>query len=437
MKANQTARSLALDLLIKAEKSKQFSNIALDKALEKCDLLPADRRLVSALFYGVIERRLTLDYRLTALSSRPLSDIDEHTLTVLRLGLYQLIFMDKIPPHAAINESVSLCPKRTSGFVNAILRAHLRTSQTPLPQKDSQGVEHLSIKFSVCEPLVKKLVETYGFNTAHEILSAFSDTPPTTLRVNTLKMSREELAAHIDGAEPTSVSPHGLRVKGSVRELYGFLDGLFTVQDEASQICVEALDAKAGMKVMDICACPGSKSFGAAISMNNEGEILSFDLHQRKLSLILSGAERLGIDIIKVAEQDGRKPLAEHFATADRVICDVPCSGFGVLAKKPELRYKDPTESASLPDIQLDILKNACQYVKNGGVLIYSTCTIFPEENLQNVERFLKLHSEFELTPFSVGDLNVKDGYITLLPHEHHMDGFFIAKLTKRTKNAD
>ena len=437
MKTNQNARSLALDLLIKAERSKQFSNIALDKALEKCDLETADRRLVSALFYGVIERRLTLDYRLAALSSRPLSDIDEHTLTVLRLGLYQLIFMDKIPPHAAINESVSLCPKRTSGFVNAILRAHSRTPKTPLPPKDSYGVAHLSIKFSVCEPLVKRFVEAYGFDASHEILSAFCDTPKTTLRVNTLKVSREELAARIDGAEPTEVSPHGLRVKGSVRELYGFNDGLFTVQDEASQICVEALDAKAGMKVMDICACPGSKSFGAAINMNNDGEILSFDLHQRKLSLILSGAERLGIDIIKVAEQDGRKPLAEHFSTADRVICDVPCSGFGVLAKKPELRYKDPTESAALPDIQLDILKNACQYVKDGGVLVYSTCTVFPEENLQNVERFLKLHSEFELTPFSVGELNAKDGYITLLPNEHHTDGFFIAKLTKRTKNAN
>ena len=437
MKNNQNARSLALDLLIKAERSKQFSNIALDKALEKCELSQADRRLVSALFYGVIERRLTLDYRLAELSSRPLSDIDEHTLTVLRLGLYQLTFMDKIPSHAAINESVSLCPKRTSGFVNAILRAHLRTPQAPLPEKDSHGIEHLSVKFSICEPLVKKFVETYGFDISREILEAFCHTPPTTLRVNTLKITREELAAHIDGAEPTTISMHGLHVKGAVRELYGFEDGLFTVQDEASQICVEALDAQAGMKVMDICACPGSKSFGAAINMNNEGEVLSFDLHQRKLSLILSGAARLGIDIIKVAEQDGRKPLMEHFSTADRVICDVPCSGFGVLAKKPELRYKDPAESASLPDIQLDILKNACQYVKDGCVLIYSTCTVFPEENLRNVEKFLKLHSEFELTPFSVGDLNVKDGYITLLPNEHHTDGFFIAKLTKRIKNAD
>ncbi len=433
----QGARALALELLIKAEKSKQFSNIALDKALEKCELSPADRRLASALFYGVIERRLTLDHRLAALSSRPLAEIDEHTVTVLRLGLYQLIFMDKIPPHAAINESVSLCPRRTSGFVNAILRAHLRTDETPLPSKDSAPIEHLSIKLSIGEPLVKKFADVYGYDKAEEILASFCQAPLTTLRVNTLKISREELAERIDGASDTEISPNGLRVRGAVRELYGFCDGLFTVQDEASQICVEALDAKAGMKVMDICACPGSKSFGAAISMNNEGEVLSFDLHESKLSLILSGAERLGIDVIKVAKQDGRQPLAEHFGTADRVICDVPCSGFGVIAKKPELRYKNPAESESLPDIQLDILKNACQYVKDGGVLLYSTCTVFPEENEKNVERFLEIHPEFELTPFSVGNLNAKDGYITLLPNEHGTDGFFIAKLTKRNKNAN
>lgn len=433
----QGAREIALELLLKAEKSKQFSNIALDKALQKSELSSADRRLVSALFYGVIERRITLDHRLASLSSRPLSDVDTHTLTVLRLGLYQLIFMDKIPKHAAINESVSLCPRRTSGFVNAILRAHLRTGETPLPSKNSNPIEYLSVRFSVGEPLCKKILEVYGFDTAHKMLAAFCQAPPTTLRVNTLKISREELANRIDGASLTEISPHGLRVRGAVRELYGFCDGLFTVQDEASQICVEALDARSGMKVMDICACPGSKSFGAAMSMNNEGEIFSFDLHESKLSLILSGAERLGIDIIRIAKQDGRAPLDEHFQTADRVICDVPCSGFGVLAKKPELRYKDPDESASLPDIQLDILKNACQYVKDGGILLYSTCTVFPEENLQNVERFLKIHPEFELTPFTVGKLNAEKGYITLLPNEYPTDGFFIAKLTKRIKNAN
>ncbi len=432
MENSKTAspRRLALELLQKAQKQKQFSNIALDKALQACDLCDADKRLVSVLFYGVTERRLTLDRRISELSSRPLSDIDAITLDILRIGLYQLMFTDKIPPHAAINETVELCTRRTSGFVNGILRSHTRRGEMTLPEKEQSPVEYLSVKYSVCEELCEKFADTFGVERTESIFSALTP-PPTTLRVNTLKTTREELAARIEGAEPTHHSPVGLKVKGAVRALYGFDDGLFFVQDEASQICVEALDARAGMTVMDICSCPGSKSFGAAIGMQNTGEIFAYDLHEKKLSLILSGAERLGIDIIKVAKQDGRVPLAEHFGKADRVLCDVPCSGFGVLAKKPELRYKSPAESAALPDIQLAILENACQYVKNGGVLVYSTCTVFPEENQKNIERFLSSHPEFRLTPFSVGDLSAEQGYLTLLPDVHHTDGFFIAKLTR------
>ena len=425
-------RSLAVELLKKTEDSKQFSNIALDKALESSQLKDVDKRLTSALFYGVIERRITLDSRISELSDRPLSQIDSHTLNALRLGLYQLMFMDKIPPHAAINETVSLCPRRTSGFVNAILRSHLRKGTLTLPDKALAPAEHLSVAYSVCLPLCEKFISAFGFERTESIFRSLSEPPKTTVRVNTLKISRKELKARIEGAEETLLSPVGLRVSGAVRELYGFEDGCFFVQDEASQICVEALDAGPHMKLMDICACPGSKSFGSAINMQNTGEVLSFDLHGRKLSLILSGAERLGINTVQAAVQDGRVPLEEHFGTADRVLCDVPCSGFGVLGKKPELRYKDPAESSALPDIQLAILNNACRYVKDGGVLVYSTCTVFPEENQRNVERFLEGHGEFSLAPFSVGALKAEEGYVTLLPDQHGTDGFFIAKLIKR-----
>ena len=425
-------RSLAVELLKKTEDSKQFSNIALDKALESSQLSAVDKRLTSALFYGVIERRITLDSRISELSDRPLSQIDPHALNSLRLGLYQLMFMDKIPPHAAINETVSLCPRRTSGFVNAILRSHLRKGALTLPDKTLAPAEHLSVAYSVGLPLCEKFISAFGFERTESIFRSLSEPPKTTVRVNTLKISRKELKARIEGAEETSLSPVGLRVSGAVRELYGFEDGCFFVQDEASQICVEALDAGPHMKLMDICACPGSKSFGSAINMQNTGEVLSFDLHGRKLSLILSGAERLGINTVQVAVQDGRVPLEEHFGTADRVLCDVPCSGFGVLGKKPELRYKDPAESSALPDIQLAILNNACRYVKDGGVLVYSTCTVFPEENQRNVERFLEGHGEFSLAPFSVGALKAEEGYVTLLPDQHGTDGFFIAKLIKR-----
>ena len=425
-------RSLAVELLKKTEDSKQFSNIALDKALESSQLKDVDKRLTSALFYGVIERRITLDSRISELSDRPLSQIDPHTLNALRLGLYQLMFMDKIPPHAAINETVSLCPRRTSGFVNAILRSHLRKGALTLPDKTLAPAEHLSVAYSVGLPLCEKFISAFGFERTESIFRSLSEPPKTTVRVNTLKISRKELKARIEGAEETLLSPVGLRVSGAVRELYGFEDGCFFVQDEASQICVEALDTGPHMKLMDICACPGSKSFGSAINMQNTGEVLSFDLHGRKLSLILSGAERLGINTVQAAVQDGRVPLEEHFGTADRVLCDVPCSGFGVLGKKPELRYKDPAESSALPDIQLAILNNACRYVKDGGVLVYSTCTVFPEENQRNVERFLEGHGEFSLAPFSVGALKAEEGYVTLLPDQHGTDGFFIAKLIKR-----
>ena len=428
---SQQPRRMALELLIKTQRAKQFSNIALDKALESCDLGDADRRLVSALFYGVTERMLTLDHRIGQLSSRPLGDIDTDTLNTLRLGLYQLMFMDKIPPHAAINETVSLCPRRTSGFVNGILRAHTRGGEMALPDKDTSPTEYLSVAYSVGLPLCGKLMDIYGFDKTESILSAFSKQSATTIRTNTLKISREELVSHIDGAVPTSLSQSGLRVKGAVRELYGFEEGYFFVQDEASQICSAAVGAREGETVMDICACPGSKTFGMAMDMNNKGRIYAYDLHEKKLSLITSSAKRLGIDIISVAQQDGRQSVEALVGKADRVLCDVPCSGFGVLSKKPELRYKDPAESRALPDIQLDILENACRYVKSGGTLVYSTCTIFPEENEQNIERFLDRHKEFSLTPFTVGGLSVPDGMITLLPDAYPTDGFFIAKLTR------
>ena len=333
-------RALTLELLIKAQKSEQFSNIALDKALEASLLSPVDKRLTAMLFYGVTERRITLDYRISQLSSRPIEKIDSHTLNALRIGLYQLMFTDKIPAHAAINETVSLCPRRTSGFVNGVLRSHTRVPQMSFPDENADTVKYLSVKYSVGEPLCRRFLDIFGKDKTESLLEAIGCPPSTTLRVNTLKCSRELLEEKIDGATPTELSPHGLRVKGSVRELFGFEDGLFFVQDEASQICVEALDAKEGMTLLDICACPGSKSFGAAINMNGTGDVHCFDLHAKKLSLIVSGAKRLGLDNISVKEQDGRRPLEEFLGKADRVLCDVPCSGFGVLSKKPELRLR-------------------------------------------------------------------------------------------------
>ena len=426
------ARRVAMSVLLKSEKTNQYSNIAIDHALSSSGLSAADRALVSAIVYGVTERRLTLDYYISRLSSRPFASIDAEPLCALRIGMYQLIYMDKIPPHAAVNETVALCRRSYSGFVNALLRSYMRlSSPIELPDADISPAEHLSVAYSVCTPLAEKFISTFGFDRAKSILAATFDTPKTTLRVNTLKISRENLAPHIDGAIASELSPVGLKVTGSVRELYGFDEGLFFVQDEASQICVGALGAKSGELVIDTCACPGSKSFGAAIDMKNTGKLLSFDLHKSKLSLISSGAQRLGIDMISADVCDGRSFLPHLEGNADRVLCDVPCSGFGVLAKKPELRYKDPAQSEALPDIQLAILSNCSRYVKSGGVLVYSTCTVFPEENEENVKRFLASHPEFSLCGFSFGAVDCPSGMLSLYGDTHRTDGFFVARMIR------
>ena len=427
----QNPRELVFGLLQRLEDSKQFSNITLDHALSSSELSDADRRLASALFYGVIERMITLDARIAELSSRKIEDIDKKALTAIRLGLYQLMYMDKIPPHAAINETVSLCPTKSRGFVNGICRAHTRAGELKLPSEKDDPAAHLSVKHSIGLPLCQRFIKIFGFERADSIFASLSGGEGTTLRINTLKISREDFCKEADNATADELCPTAAFIKGSVRDTFGFDEGMFFVQDRASQICTAVLGATAGETVVDVCSCPGSKSFGAAIDMNNSGKILAFDLHAKKLPLITSGAKRLGIDIITAAQCDGRVSIDELVGKADRVLCDVPCSGFGVLAKKPELRYKDPTESDALPDIQLAILNNASRYVKLGGTLVYSTCTLFPSENEQNIQRFLENNPHFVLTPFEYGNLSAPEGYLTLYPDQHGTDGFFIAKLTK------
>lgn len=427
----KNVRAIALDVLTKCEAG-GYSNIALDTVIKRNDLTSQDRSLLTALVYGVIERRITLDYYISSLSSISNSKIERDTRNLLRMGLYQLAYMEKIPPHAAINETVSLANKRSKGFVNAILRNFVREgNKIAFPDK-SDGVKYLSVTYSVGEPLIKELMSAYSFEECEKMLSAFGEKTPITLRVNNLKAARDDLLSELGGV-PTKYSPDGIILENAaVSELEALRDGRVTVQDEASQICVRALGARPGETVIDACACPGSKSFGAAMSMDNCGRLLAFDIHENKLSLVQKGAERLGISIISTEAHDAREPIEELFGKADRIICDVPCSGFGVIGKKPEIRYKDPSESARLPQIQYDILQNVSKYLKVGGTLVYSTCTVLPDENENVVNKFLENNSGFSLVPFSVGELEAARGMITLLPHIHHTDGFFIAKMVRK-----
>ena len=420
-------RKIAYDVLVKCASAEQYSNIALDIAIKRSDLTPPDRGLLTTLVYGVIERQITLDAIIDSLTDRKSEEISPDARTLLRLGIYQLAYLDRVPDHAAVNETVNMAGKRRRGFVNAILRAFIRSGkEIPIPDKNADAVGYLSVKYSFCPALCRKFIDTFSLERAEELFAAFGETPDLTLRTNTLRVSREELIEKIGEqgihALPTKESEVGIRVcdRSPVTELYGFSEGLFFVQDEASQLCVRALDAKPGMRVLDACACPGSKSFGAAIDMNNKGEVISCDLHRNKLSLVESGAARLGISILQTQERDARNTNEEWLGTFDRVLCDVPCSGFGVFAKKPELRYKDPAASAALPDIQLAILKSASQYLKVGGKLVYSTCTLLPAENDWNVARFLKNNDNFNL-------LDAR----TLYPDTDGTDGFFYAVMER------
>ncbi|MBR3895025.1 MAG: 16S rRNA (cytosine(967)-C(5))-methyltransferase RsmB [Clostridia bacterium] len=421
-------RAVALTVLDKCTAAGQYSNIALDTALKRNPLSPADRGLLTSLVYGTLEHLLTLDHFISALSSRGIDEIDGQTRNLLRMGLYQLAFLDRIPDHAAVNETVDLAPKRTRGFVNAILRAFLRADKKiALPDRDRDPIAYLSVRYSFAPAICEKFLSTFGFDRTERLLEAFCQPPTVTLRVNTLKTTREtllrELTAQGFAAEATLESPHGILLRGNapVPSLPGFSDGLFFVQDEASQLCTEALDARAGMNVIDVCACPGSKSFGIAASMENSGRLLSCDLHQNKLSLVRSGAERLSISIIETVARDAREPNHDWIGAYDRVLCDVPCSGFGVFAKKPELRYKNPDESAGLPEIQSAILRNASTFLRAGGLLVYSTCTLLPEENQENIARFLQTSPDFSLLTER-----------TLTPDVDGTDGFYFAVLQKR-----
>ena len=421
-----TARELAFDMLKRCEKNQQYSNIALDAAFKRTALPDCDRGLVTALMYGVLEHRITLEHQISLLSARPFEEISPEIRTLLCLGLYQLAYLDRVPDHAAVNETVELAGKRASGFVNAILRAFIRGGKKlALPNESEVGIpEALSVRYSVGVPLCRRLLDVFGREKCELILSAFSVQPPLTVRVNTLKTDRESLLARFraDGlqAELSESCSTAIRIHGNapVTSLFGFSDGLFFVQDEASQLCVEALDARPDMQVLDTCACPGSKSFGIAISMQNRGSLISCDLHASKLSLVRSGAERLGISILQTEERDARRDSPEWIGKFDRILCDVPCSGFGVIAKKPELRYKDPAESAALPEIQQSILRASAPLLRSGGRLVYSTCTILPEENGENLSRFLAEHPEFTC-------LHSR----TFYPDVDGTDGFFIAVL--------
>lgn len=437
---SKPARQIAFEILLKIEKDKAYSNLAIDSAVKAFCPDSTDCAFISRLVYGVTERKITLDYIISGCLSQPISKLKKEVLVILRLGTYQLVFSDKIPASAAVNESVKLAKNNKCGFatglVNAVLRKVANDGFT-IPE-DTGNIKRISVLYSAPEELVKFLSYHYGESNAEEFLKAALQPKKIIIRVNTVKTTPEELKFLLEkegvGVSETSVpNAFKINVNKAVYELESYKKGLFHVEDISSQLCIEALAPFENCTMIDVCAAPGGKSFTAAEYMNNKGVLYSCDIYESRTDLIKEGAERLGLDCIKPFVNDASQ-FNENFPKADRVLCDVPCSGMGIISKKPEIKYKKLDDIKELLPIQRKILETVSKYVKNGGRLVYSTCSVNPNENRKICDAFLKEHPEFtSVKALPHIERTVDEGdYLTLMMHKNNCDGFFIAVFDRK-----
>lgn len=441
--AVSTPRGAALSILLRVERDGGYSNLLLDSLLSAGRLEGRDAAFLTVLVYGVLENEICLDYFLSHFAKRSVKDLDPAVRGILRLGAYQLIFLDRVPAAAAVGESVELAKaasKRASGFVNAVLRELARNKDNlPYPDRERDLKRYLHVRYSCPQWLLTKWMGEYGVENTVGILEGMQSRPAAVLRVNTLKITAPELAARLAGegvkTSPVEILPGALEADRlpDLRKSPAFSEGLFTVQNTASQLCCAAAGAKPGDRVLDMCAAPGGKSFTLAFYMENLGSITSLELYGSRLGLIAEGADRLGIGIITAAQNDASRHNPELEA-ADVVLCDVPCSGLGVIGRKPEIRYKDPAGFDGLPDLQYSILCEGATHVKPGGTLVYSTCTLSRTENDGVAARFLSEHADFSPSlPEEIREIAGAgaETFATLFPHVTHSDGFFIAVFKK------
>lgn len=414
------ARKIAAQILLNIEKNNSYSNLALNSYFKELDITAQDKAFVTTLVYGVIERKITLDYTLKKFIKTPLKKVQPFTLANLRIALYQIMFLTKIPESAAVNEAVKIVKSskesRNSGFVNGVLRSALR-GDLSLPNGDDLG--SLSVKYSCPIKIIESLINDYALENTKLLLNESLKPAPLTVRVNTLKTNISSFLKNI-GVNATEHKPLGAVIleKGidiSANALYK--NGQFFVQDSASQTAVTVLYPKPNERMLDMCSAPGGKAFSSAILMENKGEIIACDLYPHKAVLIEKSAKRLGLNIIKAKVCDATHYNAD-LGEFDCVLCDVPCSGLGIIRRKPEIKYKDFNEFENLPQIQYKILNNAKKYLKKGGRLLYSTCTLRKAENEEIVERFLKENPDFSLKYMH-----------SFLPFSDGTDGFFAALL--------
>ena len=436
MKKPMNARQAALDTLIRCRRNGAWSGAAIDAAIREAGLDRRDASLASRLCLSVLQNDRLCDYYIGCFCK---TKLEPAVRDILRLGICQLLFFDRIPARAAVSETVDLCRSggytRAAGLVNAVLR-RITENRDSLPDIPGEGTAaFLSVRYSHPQWLCERMMEEKGYSFAEAFLKRNNEEPELSLQVNTLKTTTGEYIRCLanSGISCRNSEPQGCIVLpgGLASELPGYSEGLFYVQDRAARMAVEIAAPEPGMRVLDACSCPGGKSFAAAIRMENRGEILSCDIHEKKLRLLEAGAGRLGIGIIQTRAMDARIFDTGLEAAFDLVIADVPCSGLGVIAKKPEIRKKTPDTIRDLPGIQAKILENLSGYVKPGGALLYSTCTILREENEDIVCAFLEKHSEYRPEAFTVCGIKHADGMYTFWPNIDGTDGFFAAKLRK------
>lgn len=437
-----SARDTALRVLSAGRTASAWADASLKAQLQRDGLSGAEAALATRMVYGVLQNRALLDFYLGAYCTQKVGHLQPPLADILRLGAYQILFLDKVPDRAAVNESVELAKRnkrgQAAGLVNAVLRkVSLNKDTLPLiPRRDE--AQYLSVRYSHPKWLVKRLLTLLGREEAEAFLAADNGIVPLTVQVNTLKTTAEDLAAELTAAGVTA-APHPwvpdcleLSGSGDLTALEAFQTGKFFVQDPAAKLVSLISAPKKGQRVIDVCAAPGGKSFGAAIAMEDRGEVLACDLHENKLSRIEAGAARLGLKSIWDFAADGTVFRPEWAESADVVLVDAPCSGLGIIRKKPDIRYKSPDDLFTLTVAQSTILENAARYVKPGGTLIYSTCTILPEENGQVVDGFLSGHPEFSRETFTLpAPMGEQPGELTLWPHRHGTDGFYICRLRR------
>lgn len=426
----KSPRAAALTVLEKCRRSGAWSDAVLDSVIAGAALDGRDAALCTRLCTGVLQNSALCDFYIDCYSSVKTTKLEPKILDILRMSVYQLLFMDRVPVHAAVSEGVLLAKShnaRAAGLVNAVLRRVAENVQS-LPEVPGKGTaEYLSVLYSHPLWLCRTLVQERGYDFAEKLLAANNTAPGATAQVNTLRTDTAALQAVLaaEGVKSTPTDVPGslaLETPGDLKRLESFREGMFYIQDNAARMAVLAADPKPGDRVLDACAAPGGKSFAAAIAMRDTGEIISCDIHEKKLTRIRSGAQRLGIGCIRTHVMDARRPDSDFTGAFDLVLADVPCSGIGVIRKKPDIRLKDEEELKRLPAIQLDILRGLADTLKPGGALLYSTCTVLRRENEGVIEAFLSENTSF------VPEGNMR----TLFPHVDGTDGFFICKLRKK-----